>query len=538
MSRARATTVANPTTAAAAAAAPSAIDHSAHHDIHAHNHSSGPSGPGPAGPGAIIGELVRRASVSIMNTNPQLGMWQATGTAIAQAPNLAELRGTESGGLNIEFNSQGHSARIVAEEDDGELVLVRSNTNLSMAAAGRRGSLMGGGGGLTRRDTGTGTVLAEVREDEDGDHQGKPPTSRPASSSGRTGNGLEAVTTVPDSGRDDRKGRRHGHRFRGLKRRQTLKDKHKHERLEKWGPTVRNGLLAFWKFFTTFAGFCITIYGLNIVAWGAMLFFLLLNAAPAMAVPNADDDYSPRKIWLEIDSQILNALFCVTGLGLAPWRFRDLYFFVRATRFRDADAMQRLARQNKGWFRPPRWAVTDGAAANGSGARGDGAAASMGSNTAGQSTTTTTTTAKYSNVPTTDHDRFRDHDDNGGDIELGHGTQRHHDHDEEDEQEELDFEPRLAARSMTFTGQTAPPTALWKLLFTIMMMVMNTGFQVVLCYFMWGYNRFNRPSWATGTFIALGCATGMFSGLMSWWEGRKVKKIEGPEVQIVEKGEV
>lgn len=27
----------------------------------------------------------------------------------------------------------------------------------------------------------------------------------------------------------------------------------------------------------------------------------------------------------------------------------------------------------------------------------------------------------------------------------------------------------------------------------------------------------------------------MFSGLMSWWEGRKVKKIEGPEVQIVEK---
>jgi hypothetical protein len=27
----------------------------------------------------------------------------------------------------------------------------------------------------------------------------------------------------------------------------------------------------------------------------------------------------------------------------------------------------------------------------------------------------------------------------------------------------------------------------------------------------------------------------MAAGLMSWWEGRKVKKIEGPEVQVVEK---
>jgi MFS family permease len=32
-----------------------------------------------------------------------------------------------------------------------------------------------------------------------------------------------------------------------------------------------------------------------------------------------------RKVWIEIDSQILNALFCVTGLGLIPWRVRDLY---------------------------------------------------------------------------------------------------------------------------------------------------------------------------------------------------------------------
>lgn len=37
-----------------------------------------------------------------------------------------------------------------------------------------------------------------------------------------------------------------------------------------------------------------------------------------------------------------------------------------------------------------------------------------------------------------------------------------------------------------------------------------------------------------GTFIALGCGVAMFAGLMSWWEGRKVKKIEGPEIKIIQ----
>lgn len=67
-----------------------------------------------------------------------------------------------------------------------------------------------------------------------------------------------------------------------------------------------------------------------------MLFFLLLKAAPAMNHPDGGDaDSSPRKIWIEIDSQILNALFCVTGFGLAPWRFRDLYWYIKARWFHD-----------------------------------------------------------------------------------------------------------------------------------------------------------------------------------------------------------
>ena len=197
-----------------------------------------------------------------------------------------------------------------------------------------------------------------------------------------------------------------------------------------------------------------------------MLFFLLLKAAPAMChvrgtqIYDCDNDYSQNKIWLEIDSQILNALFCVTGFGLAPWRFRDFYWVKRAIHFHDPNAMRRLFNQNKAWFRPPAW--------------------------------------------------FTESEGRGGET----------------------LEPA------TFTGVRAPPTSMWKLAFTVDMMVLNTLLQAVLCFFMWHYNRLDRPTWATGTFIALGCGVAMFAGIMSWWEGRKVKKIEGPEIKIETKAGV
>lgn len=141
--------------------------------------------------------------------------------------------------------------------------------------------------------------------------------------------------------------------------------------------------------------------------------------------PSASAINSPRKIWIEIDSQILNALFCVTAFGLAPWRFRDLYRFVRAVHFKDRSAMDKLAEQNISWFRPPAWARKEAAG-----------------------------------------------------EEATEGT-------------EISRPPIV--RSSTFTGKCAPPTAPWKLGFTIWMMVLNTLIQIALCYYMWAYNRINRP---------------------------------------------
>lgn len=64
----------------------------------------------------------------------------------------------------------------------------------------------------------------------------------------------------------------------------------------------------------------IVIYALTTVAWGGMLFLILVGAANN-SMPNEET----RRLWIEIDSQILNALFCLTGIGLLPWRIRDLY---------------------------------------------------------------------------------------------------------------------------------------------------------------------------------------------------------------------
>jgi len=79
---------------------------------------------------------------------------------------------------------------------------------------------------------------------------------------------------------------------------------------------------------------------------------LLCNAAPAMRGPyGASDKRSARSIWIEIDSQVLNALFCVTGFGLIPWRFRDLYYLMRYRIKHDPVALNHLANIHRSWFR-------------------------------------------------------------------------------------------------------------------------------------------------------------------------------------------
>ncbi|KAL2271562.1 hypothetical protein VTJ83DRAFT_933 [Remersonia thermophila] len=235
-----------------------------------------------------------------------------------------------------------------------------------------------------------------------------------------------------------------------------------------WQETVRHGLKAFWAFFVTPMGFFWTLYGLNVVAWGGMLFLLLCNAAPAMCYPTCDDVNSPRRKWIEWDAQILTALFCVTAFGLAPWRFRDLYYLLRYRVRGQHDALRRLAGIHNGWFRlagtqdlPPDVGPDNVADA----------------------------------YPPVDP----------GLVPI----------------------PEKNMPQPPLTGTRAAPTAVWKLDLVIWSMVMNTFAQCALCGIMWGMNRHNRPSWATGFLVAIACIIAMVGGLVTFLEGRRVKSVEG-----------
>jgi hypothetical protein len=232
-----------------------------------------------------------------------------------------------------------------------------------------------------------------------------------------------------------------------------------------WQESTKQGLITAWKFSTTFWGFFWVLYGLNVVAWGGMLFLLLCNASPAMCHPTCNDINSPRRVWIETDSQILNALFCVTGFGLAPWRFRDWYYLLKFRVLKQEDALRRLAGLKRDWFRL-------------------------------EGSELLPLDVGPSNVP--------------GDVPLSSVPY-----------------PIEKIPEAPLTGVRAPPTALWKMDFFIWTMIGNTFLQAVLSGFMWGMNRYDRPSWSTGLFVALACTVAAVGGYVSFLEGKKVKSIEG-----------
>ncbi|KAL4725079.1 hypothetical protein ACLX1H_008526 [Fusarium chlamydosporum] len=192
------------------------------------------------------------------------------------------------------------------------------------------------------------------------------------------------------------------------------------------------------------------------------------NASPAMCVPTCNDINSPRRKWIEWDSQILNALFCVTGFGLAPWRFRDLYFLLQYRLQKKEVALRRLAGIHRGWFRLP------------------------------------------------------------GSDQLDPQIGPHNISASPDLCSSLacPFPPDKIPDA-PLTGVRAPPTSITRMDAVIWLMVWNTFLQCVLSGFMWGLNRYDRPSWSTGLFVALACIVAAIGGIVMFIEGKKVKGIEG-----------
>jgi len=207
-----------------------------------------------------------------------------------------------------------------------------------------------------------------------------------------------------------------------------------------------------------------TLWGLNVIAWGAMDFLLICNASPAMCHPTCDDPNSSRLQWIEIDSQILVALLCIPAFGFAPTRYRDLYWLLRYRLTHNKGLLYKLAGYNNDWF-------------------------------------------QWDEKPNVNFSLEE--------IEATNGSAE----DSQVRNSLPENSSRLAAK-----GPTPLSTELWKLAFVIWCKAMNTAFQAILAGFMWGYNRFDRPSWSTRFLIpcAFGCIA--MAKVTMVLEGRRVRK--------------
>ena len=257
-----------------------------------------------------------------------------------------------------------------------------------------------------------------------------------------------------------------------------------------WGQSINLGLKAYWKFLRTPFGILLTIYGLNVVAWGAMIFFVLLKAVvPGMCIPTCDADSSAREKWIEIDSQVLNGLFCVTAFGLLPWRGRDFYFLMRWRFGGNQIYHRKLAGIYRGWYRLP------------------------GSDQLEEHVGPPPKQAKKQ-------------------IEMTDAPPAYSPEDVA----RLEADPAIpipaeAMPEPPLTGLRASSSRSWTLDAVIYLYMANTLFQVLLCVWMWHWNRFTRPSWGTGVWITFGCLVAIGAGVVAFREGVRVKKIEGIPVQ-------
>ncbi|KAL7414276.1 hypothetical protein BDY24DRAFT_386389 [Mrakia frigida] len=99
----------------------------------------------------------------------------------------------------------------------------------------------------------------------------------------------------------------------------------------------KRALIGMWEFLKTPFGICVAFYGFNVVFWGAAIVFFLAKFI------NFHNKYK-QDLWVEITSQIVNALFTITGIGLLPSRIVDAYRMFIIWRLKRVSRRLRLAR--------------------------------------------------------------------------------------------------------------------------------------------------------------------------------------------------
>jgi hypothetical protein len=244
-------------------------------------------------------------------------------------------------------------------------------------------------------------------------------------------------------------------------------DRHVHDVLKR-KQKFRRVMKGVWAFLKTPLGILFGLYGFFVVFWGAAIVFFL---AKWINLGNT----TTQDFWVEICEQIENGLFCLTGIGLIPWRIIDTYRIAIIWYYK------RLTRKLR----------------------------------------------KKAGLP-----ELYDKDDLPDPI-----FDPNYVHVLTDKQQyELHHQQKKFMKSQTWyrphgteTHRAFPiNTALW-------ICLLNDGnsvFQCMLAACMWSLNRFDRPAWTTGLLIPLAFGCGICSGVLIWKGGKKTKRTERVEERL------
>ncbi|KAM0751387.1 hypothetical protein T439DRAFT_325525 [Meredithblackwellia eburnea MCA 4105] len=272
-------------------------------------------------------------------------------------------------------------------------------------------------------------------------------------------------------------------------------------------------LKGIWAFLKTPIGVFFGIYGILVVFWGAALVLILVGAVPMSS-------YN-KKLWVEIASQILTGLFCITSLLPLPWRILDWWYIhiiwksARLTRNRRRNmGLEPLRDEND--LPDPRgaeyWVSSGGEKLTGP-RPAPSAQPPRKPKKGGVVAPSPPSPSKLESAQI-----CTDPSDNDNDIVVL---------TDEEEDRLRDAQVKFA-RSQTWYRPHTTPThhaspikfALW----IAVLMIGNSVFQALLCVAMWGWNRFTRPAWTTGCLIPLSFGCGIAAAILIWQSGERTKR--------------
>ncbi|KAI0046510.1 hypothetical protein FA95DRAFT_1560062 [Auriscalpium vulgare] len=222
----------------------------------------------------------------------------------------------------------------------------------------------------------------------------------------------------------------------------------------------RRILKGVWAFLKTPVGFLFGIYGFLVVFWGAGIVIFLVK------IINVHNK-TTQEFWVEVCAQIENGLFCVTGIGLIPWRSVDTYRMYKIYKYK---MLTRSLRKKAG-------------------------------------------------LP-----ELYDEDDLPDPMVDPNYVHVLDDKDQAD----LHHQQKEFAKSQTWYRPHGTEThRAFPINKALLICTLNDGnsiFQCILAGCMWSMNRFRRPAWTTASLIPAAFGCGIAAGVIIWKGGKQTRR--------------